>query len=177
MELAVFFSTARFSMGRAKGRAGGSFRKLVLWLTGGMVIGALATDAQWRQISSFWEGMFHDFLILLLLEMGMRAIRQILGFARVGRFMTGFGTLFPIFNGAVGVTAGYLTGMSLGGAFVQGSICASASFSDPPAACRAALEKENPGIHRTSSLRVTLPFSLLFGPPLCCKYAEWLFSW
>ena len=97
---------ARFSMGRAKARAGGNFRKLVLWLTGGMAIGALATDAHRRQMSSFLEGMFRGFLMLLLFEMGMTAIRQILGFARVGRFMTGFGTLFPIFHGAVGVTAG-----------------------------------------------------------------------
>jgi len=189
MEFAVIFSIAmaRFSMGRAKGREGGNIRMLdllldtlrgrgILLLTGGMIIGALATDTQWRQISPFWEGMFRGFLMLFLLEMGMTAARQIRGFAQVGRFMTGFGILFPIFNGVVGVTAGYLTGMSLGGAFVLGSICASASFIDAPAACRAALPEANPGIYLTSSLGVTLPFNLLFGLPLYYKYAEWLFS-
>ena len=185
MEFAVIFSIAlaRFSMGRSRG----DFRMLdllldtlrgrgILLLTGGMVIGAVATEPQWRQIAPFWEGMFRGFLMLFLLEMGMTAARQIRGFAQVGGFMTVFGVLFPIFNGIVGVTAGYLTGMSLGGAFVLGAICASASFIDAPAACRAALPEANPGIYLTSSLAITLPFNLLLGLPLYYQYAAWLFG-
>lgn len=185
MEFAVIFSIAlaRFSMGRERG----DLRMLdlfldtlrgrgILLLTGGMVIGALATDTQWRQISPFWEGMFRGFLMLFLLEMGMTAARQIRGFAAVGRFMTVFGMCFPLFNGVLGVTVGYLTGLSLGGAFVLGAICASASFIDAPAACRAALPEANPGIYLTASLGVTLPFNLLIGLPLYYSYAQWLFG-
>lgn len=185
MEFAVIYSIAlaKFSMGRS----GGSFRMLdlfldtlrgrgILLLSGGMVIGALASEPQWRQIAPFWEGMFRGFLMLFLLEMGMTAARQIRGFAAVAGFMTGFGILFPILCGLLGVTAGYLTGMSVGGAFVLGAICASASFIDAPAACRAALPEANPGITLTASLGVTLPFNLLFGLPLYYQYAVWLFA-
>lgn len=185
MEFAVIFSIAlaRFSMGREQG----GFRMVdlfldtlrgrgILLLTGGMVIGAMASEPQWRQIAPFWEGMFRGFLMLFLLEMGMTAARQIRGFAQVGKFMTVFGILFPIGCGVVGVTAGWATGMSLGGAFVLGGICASASFIDAPAACRAALPQANPGIYLTSSLAITLPFNLLFGLPLYYQYASWLFG-
>jgi uncharacterized protein len=185
MEFAVIYSIAlaRFTMGREQG----SLRMVdlfldtlrgrgILLLTGGMVIGAVASEPQWRQIAPFWEGMFRGFLMLFLLEMGMTAARQIRGFAQVGGFMTGFGVLFPILNGVIGVTAGWATDMSLGGAFVLGSICASASFIDAPAACRAALPQANPGIYLTSSLAITLPFNLLFGLPLYYQYASWLFG-
>jgi len=185
MEFAVIFSIAlaRWSMGKASG----NFRMLelfmdtlrgrgILLLTGGMVIGALATDAQYRQIQPFWEGMFRGFLMLFLLEMGMTAARQIRGFAQVGPFMLGFGTIMPVIFGMTGVTVGYLTGLSLGGAFVLGAICASASFIDAPAACRAALPEANPGIYLTSSLGITLPFNLLIGIPLYYEFAKLLYG-
>ena len=185
MEFAVIFSIAlaRWAMGRERGgmRVGEILLDTlrgrgILLLTGGMVIGALATDAQYRQIQPFWEGMFRGFLMLFLLEMGMTAARQIRGFAQAGLFMLFFGTLAPLFFRVVGATAGWMTGLSLGGAFVMGAICASASFIDAPAACRAALPEANPGIYLTSSLGITLPFNLLVGIPLYYQYTLWLFS-
>ncbi len=185
MEFAVIFSIAmaRWSMGKASG----NFRMLdlfmdtlrgrgILLLTGGMIIGALATDSQYRQIQPFWEGMFRGFLMLFLLEMGMTAARQIRGFREVGPFMLGFGTIMPVIFGITGVTIGYFTGLSLGGGFVLGAICASASFIDAPAACRAALPEANPGIYLTSSLGITLPFNLLIGIPLYYEYAKLLYG-
>jgi len=139
-------------------------------------IGSLATDRQWQQISPLYEGMFRGILMLFLLEMGITAARQAKAFRAVGPFMVGFGVLMPLFNGVVGVTLGHLAGVSLGGAFVFGAICASASFIDAPAACRASLPEANPGIYLTSSLAVTLPFNLLLGLPLYYKYALWLYG-
>lgn len=147
----------------------------ILLLTGGMIIGALATDGQWNQISPFYEGLFRGFLMLFLLEMGMTAARQIKGFAAVGQFMTSFAILSPLVWGVVGTTLGWLAGLSMGGAFVLGSICASASYIDAPAACRAALPDANPGVYLTASLGVTFPFNLLIGLPLYYQYAGWLY--
>jgi hypothetical protein len=90
--------------------------------------------------------------------------------------MTAFGILSPTVWGIVGVTVGQMIGLSLGGAFVLGAVCASASFIDAPAACRAALPQANPGIYLTSSLAITLPFNLLLGIPLYYKYAQWLYG-
>jgi uncharacterized protein len=79
-----------------------------------------------------------------------------------------------VVNGLVGVALGHWAGLSVGGAFVFGAICASASFIDAPAACRASLPQANPGIYLTASLGVTLPFNLLLGLPLYYQVALWL---
>jgi uncharacterized protein len=184
MEWGVIISLllARWARGRENG--GTSLANLVsdtlrgrgiLLLTGGMIIGAVATDGQWNQISPFYEGLFRGFLMLFLLEMGMTAARQIKGFAAVGRFMTTFAVVSPIVWGLIGVTLGWAAGLSVGGAFVLGAICASSSYIDAPAACRAALPDANPGIYLTASLGVTFPFNLLIGLPLYYQYAVWLY--
>jgi hypothetical protein len=183
MEFGVIYSLAiaRIAMGRASGgvNVGELFMSVIrgrgiLLLAGGMVIGALATEGQWKQIQPFFEGLFRGMLMLFLLEMGMTAARQARAFRQVGPFMIAFGIAMPIVNGLVGVSLGHWAGLSVGGAFVFGAICASASFIDAPAACRASLPEANPGIYLTSSLAVTLPFNLVFGLPLYYKYAQWL---
>jgi uncharacterized protein len=185
MEFAVIISLliARWSMGRANG--GISTRELllstlrgrgILLLSGGMLIGGMATQGQWEQIQPFYGDLFRGFLMLFLLEMGITAARQIKGFAAVGFFMTGFAIAAPLTFGLIGVTLGWAIGLSLGGAFILGAVCASASFIDAPAACRAALPEANPGIYLTASLGVTLPFNLLLGIPAYYAYAKWLFA-
>lgn len=183
MEFGVIYSLAIARV--ATGRQGGGVRSAelflsvvrgrgILLLAGGMVIGAVATDKQWGQISPFYEGLFRGMLMLFLLEMGITAARQLKAFREVGIFMVGFGMLMPLFNGLVGVTLAHAVGLEVGGAFVFGAICASASFIDAPAACRASLPEANPGIYLTASLGVTLPFNLIVGLPLYFAYARWL---
>ena len=184
MEFGVIYSLviARVAMGRTKEggvQASELFLSVIrgrgiLLLVGGMIIGYIATDKQWQQISPFYEGLFRGMLMLFLLEMGITASRQIKAFRQVGVFMAGFGVLMPVLHGLVGVSLGHAAGLTVGGAFVSGAICASASFIDAPAACRASLPEANPGIYLTSSLGVTLPFNLLVGLPLYYQYAQWL---
>ena len=146
----------------------------ILLRVGGMVIGYLATDKQRPQIQPFYEGLFRRMLMPFLLEVGITAARQARAFRDVGLFMVAFGMLMPLANGLVGVTLGHWAGLSTGGALVFGAICASASFIDAPAACRASLPEANPGIYLTSSLGVTPPFILLLGLPLHYQYTAWL---
>jgi hypothetical protein len=174
---------ARWSMGKESGNLSGRALLLdtirgrgILLLTGGMAIGALIGEQGYRQIAPFYEQLFRGFLMLFLLEMGMTAVRQIKGFAQVGWFMSGFAIVSPMIWGVAGVTLGWSIDLSLGGAFVLGAVCASASFIDAPAACRAALPQANPGIYLTSSLGVTLPFNLVAGIPLYYAYAAWLYA-
>lgn len=183
MEFGVIYALviARVAQGRAAGgiRLGELLLSVargrgILLLGGGMLIGAVATEPQWQQIQPFYEDLFRGMLMLFLLEMGMTAARQARAFREVGGFMLGFGVLMPIVNGVIGVTLGHWAGLSVGGAFVFGAICASASFIDAPAACRASLPAANPGIYLTSALGVTLPFNLLLGLPLYYQVAVWL---
>lgn len=177
----VALMLARWSVGRAQG--GHSLRRLVrdtlrgrgiLLLSGGMVIGLLAGERGWAQIAPFYEHLFRGILMLFLLEMGMTAARQVRDFAQVGRFMTGFAVIAPIAFGNLGVVLGTLAGLGIGGAFVLGAVCASASYIDAPAACRAALPQASPGIYLTASLGITFPFNLLVGLPLYYRLAAWL---
>lgn len=184
MEFGVIYSLAlaRIAMGRQAGQGMRAAELIlsvirgrgILLLVGGMLIGWIATDKQWQQISPFYEGLFRGMLMLFLLEMGITAARQIKAFGQVGAFMAGFGVLMPMVHGTIGVSLAHFAGMSVGGSFVFGAICASASFIDAPAACRASLPQANPGIYLTSSLGVTLPFNLLVGLPLYYQYAAWL---
>ena len=186
MEFGVIYSLviARIAMGRHDGQrldAAELFMNVIrgrgiLLLVGGMIIGFMSTDRQWQQISPFYQDLFRGMLMLFLLEMGITAARQIKAFRQVGKFMTGFGILMPVIHGLAGVTLASWAGLSIGGAFVFGAICASASFIDAPAACRASLPQANPGIYLTSSLGVTLPFNLLIGIPLYYQYALWITS-
>jgi hypothetical protein len=174
---------ARWSQGREQ--ANSSLKQLaietlrgrgILLLSGGMVIGVLAGENGWKQISPFYDDLFRGILMLFLLEMGMTAAKQFRAFAAVGAFMTAFAILMPLAMGLVGVAAGHLVGLSIGGAFVLGAVSASASYVDAPAACRASLPDANPGIYLTASLGITFPFNLLFGLPLYYQFARWLYA-
>lgn len=185
MEFGVVLSLmiARWGLGRERGGIRISELLLdtlrgrgILLLSGGMVIGFVASDTDWQRIAPFYETLFRGFLMLFLLEMGMTAARQIRQFAQVGVFMTGFAILAPVCFGVLGVYAGWAVGLSLGGAFVLGSICASASYIDAPAACRAALPEASPGIYLTASLGVTFPFNLLVNLPLLYALATWVYG-
>ncbi len=146
----------------------------IILLTGGMAIGMLTGDSGWSQISPFYDELFRGMLMLFLLEMGMTAARQIRSFAQVGVVMTTFAVVAPLLLGLLGTWVGHVFGLSTGGAFVLGAVCASASYIDAPAACRAALPQANPGIYLTASLGVTFPFNLLVGLPIYYQFARWL---
>ncbi len=171
----------RWSLGRAGGAMGigplaaETLRgRGVLLLSGGMAIGLITGERGWEQISPVYDDMFRGVLMIFLLEMGMSAARQLRAFAQVGVFMTGFAIAMPVVNGLLGVALGSLAGLGTGGAFVLGAVCASASYIDAPAACRAALPQANPGIYLTASLGVTFPFNMLAGLPLYYQFATWL---
>ncbi|MFO0295090.1 MAG: sodium-dependent bicarbonate transport family permease [Rhodospirillales bacterium] len=185
MEFAVVISLAIGRWGLRQGSARVDLGSLlvdtlrgrgILLLSGGMLIGYTASDADWNRIAPFYEQLFRGFLMLFLLEMGMTAARQIRAFAEVGRFMTGFAIVAPGVFGLAGLAAGWFVGLSQGGAFVLAAICASASYIDAPAACRAALPEASPGIYLTASLGITFPFNLVANMPLLYAASAWLYA-
>ncbi len=177
----VALMLGRWSLGRERGTMTAGSLLLdtlrgrgILLLSGGMLIGLLAGESGWSEISPFYEDLFRGILMLFLLEMGMSAARQFHAFREVGVFMTGFALLAPLLLGALGTWVGTQIGLGIGGAFVLGAVCASASYIDAPAACRAAFPQANPGIYLTASLGVTFPFNLTLGLPLYWHFASWL---
>jgi hypothetical protein len=86
--------------------------------------------------------------------------------------MTIFGILFPVFSGSLGVVAGSVSGLSVGGAVVLGVLCASASYIAAPAAVTIALPEANSSVALMSSIGITFPFNLVFGIPLLLELAK-----
>jgi hypothetical protein len=146
----------------------------VILLLGGLAIGAIIGEKGFAAIKPVFKDGFHGILVLFLLEMGMVAARQIREFLHVGPRLLAWGIAAPLAHGLLGVMLGHALGLSAGGSFVFGSIIASASYIDAPAAVRAALPEANPGIYLTSSLGITFPFNLLVGLPLYYGFAVWL---
>lgn len=138
----------------------------ILLLIGGVLIGLLSGPERLKPVQPFFLDLFQGALTLFLLEMGMVAARRLRDFRKVGLFLFAFGLVMPVVHGALGVTLGAWTGLSLGGSMVMGVLAASASYIAAPAAVRVALPEANPSYYLTASLGITFPFNLTVGIPL-----------
>lgn len=150
-------------------------RSIVL-LVGGLAIGLLAGPSGMEQVDAFFVDPFRGVLTLFLLELGMVAARRFGDVPAAGRFLLAFSILVPVAHGVLGVLAGYVAGMSAGGATILGVLAASASYIAAPAAVRIALPQANPGYYLTASLAITFPFNLVIGIPLYHRIATFLYG-
>lgn len=149
--------------------------RTMILLVGGLIIGALFGEKGWKPIAPFFDTaspVFKGVLCLFLLEMGLLAGERLGDLKKVGLFLVGFGILFPIVTGSLGVLVGTWAGLSVGGAALLGAMSASASYIAAPPAVRATLPQANPTYSLTLALVITFPFNLLVGIPLYLRIAE-----
>ncbi|WP_448581587.1 sodium-dependent bicarbonate transport family permease [Thermaurantiacus sp.] len=144
----------------------------LLLLGGGLVMGASIGETNFSRISPFFVDLFRGVLVLFLLEMGMAAARQLRSFQDVAGRMLVFGVAAPVVFGFAATGLATAAGLSLGSAAVIGTVAASASYIDAPAAVRATFPEANPSIWLTSSLGITFPFMMLVGVPLVYRFAS-----
>jgi len=168
---------ARGSGGSAAGEAegGGSWAaalhevvtgKSIFLLVGGVVLGWAAGKERMTPVEPFFVAGFQGALTLFLLEMGLVAARRLRDLREAGILLVAFGTFVPLVHGALGVWAGTLAGLSVGGAAVLGTMASSASYIAAPAAVRIALPEAKPSLYLTASLGITFPFNLVLGIPV-----------
>ncbi|MFM2309027.1 MAG: hypothetical protein RLY87_1148 [Chloroflexota bacterium] len=138
----------------------------LLLLGGGLIIGALSSEANFTKIEPFYVDLFRGILVLFLLEMGMTAGRHLKTFHTVGIKMLLYGISMPLVHGFVITGVATAAGLPFGSAFVLGTVAASASYIDAPAAVRATFPEANASIYLTASLGITFPFMLILGIPL-----------
>lgn len=150
--------------------------KTVLLLLGGLLIGSITSDAGYEKVSPFFINLLSGFLVLFLLHLGYLAGTNFIEIKEVGPKLAIFGLLFPILGGAIGVGAGTLIGLSVGGATMLGVLSASASYIAAPAAVSVALPKASPTLALTTSIGITFPFNLIIGIPIYLRFAELLGS-
>lgn len=148
----------------------------VVLLIGGLLVGALSGQPGLEATQAFFVAPFKGVLCLFLLELGVVTAQRLNDLKRVGVFLMGFGMAMPLLNGALGVGAGWLTGLNMGGAALLGILCASASYIAAPAAMRVAVPSANPTLSLTAVLGVTFPFNLTLGLPLYLSLTRWLYG-
>jgi len=149
--------------------------RTMILLVGGLIVGALMNENQWKVIEPFYETkgpIFRGALCLFMLEMGILAGARFSDLKKVGAFLLAFGVLMPILHGALGVWLGSMAGLSAGGATVLGAMAASASYIAAPPAVRLTLPDANPTLYLTSALAITFPFNIMFGIPLYYEIAR-----
>ncbi len=180
LEVPAILIAIAFALRREKtGSLGTLMRELVtgkaiVLLVGGLLIGTLAGVDRMEQVQPLFGDLFKGALTIFLLEMGLVAAARLPDLREHATFLLLFGTLVPLVNGALGVVAGTLAGLSPGGAGVLGAMAASASYIAAPAAVRMMLPKANPSIYLTGAIAVTFPFNLVFGIPLYLELARFV---
>lgn len=136
-------------------------------LIAGLAVGMLAGREGFVKVEPFFVDPFDGVLMLFLLEMGMVTASRLSELkGRTTVFLLLFGIIMPLLQGCLGVFAGMLSGLSVGGTTVLATLTASASYIVATVAVRLALPQANPGIYLTASLGITFPFNLTVGIPL-----------
>lgn len=143
----------------------------VLLLVGGLAIGALSTPTSFERITPVFVVLFPGALVLFLLDLGVLAGQRLRDVPAAGPGLILAALVIPLVNGSLGVLAGTLVGLSVGGAGLLGVLAGSASYIAAPAAVRLALPDANPAFYLTTSLGITFPFNLLVGIPLFLSLA------
>lgn len=138
----------------------------VLLLVGGLVIGFVTSEAAFLRVEPLFVDLFTGFLVLFLLDMGATAASRLKESRGLRLGVVVLALAAPITFGIVGVLAGAVVGLSVGGAAVLGAMAASASYIAAPAAVRTALPDADPGLSLGAALGVTFPFNLAIGIPL-----------
>lgn len=148
--------------------------KSSILLLGFLAIGFVGGKTGWDQVSALFDLPFKGVLTLFLLEAGLVAGRKLSDLKKSGWLLITFGILFPIIHALIGIYFGHLSGLSLGGSMILGTLAASASYIAAPAACRVALPEANPSFYLTAALAITFPFNIIVGLPLYYDLAKWI---
>lgn len=146
------------------------FGKTIVLLTGGLVVGLISGSPGYAKVTPFFVDLLPGFLGLFLLHLGYLAGSHVWQIREAGWKYIAFALMFPIFAGTIGVLAGNLAGLSIGGATILGVLCASASYIAAPAAVGIALPEASKSLPIMASLGLTFPFNLIVGIP----YLYWL---
>jgi hypothetical protein len=146
----------------------------VVLLLGSFAIGAVTGHTGAEKLAPFFAPLT-GVLCLFLLDMGLLVSRRF-DRARVSNRLLLTGLLLPWVGAAFGIGAALVLGLSVGGATLLITLCASASYIAVPAAMRLAVPQVTPSIYVTLALGVTFPFNILVGIPAYLAIAERLAS-
>ncbi len=137
----------------------------VFLILGSLVIGYLASDQQAEGIKPFTTDIFKGFLLVFLLDMGIRAGSQLNEMKKNGWFIFLFACIIPFFNGLLALGLASLVTSSPGNLLLFSILGAGASYIAVPAAFKNAVPEANPGLYLPMALGITFPVNIIIGIP------------
>ncbi len=152
------------------------FGKSIYLLLGGLIAGYFAGMFHNESINKLFLDLFKGFLAFFLLEMGIIASKRFRDFKKVGPFLISFGIIMPLISSILGIFAGLISGLSLGGTFILACMAASSSYIAAPTAMRIAVPEANPTLYITASLGITFPFNIIIGLPVYYYLTDLIFK-
>lgn len=150
------------------------FNGSILLLLGGFFIGFISDMGGVNAVAPFFSKPLKAILCFFLLDMGVLVARRFVGFNKLGWSLVFFGLYMPLLGGAIGVFAGHIIGLSVGGMALLATLSASASYIAVPAAMRIAVPDVNPSIYISLSLAITFPFNITIGIPTYLLVSQYL---
>jgi hypothetical protein len=150
--------------------------KSILLLFGGLAIGWICGEEAKPIIQPLFIDLYRGFLLLFLLGMGLACGAKLKEIKREHLSLLGFALAAPVVFGSLGVWAGSIIELSIGGAVLLGVLSGSASYIAAPAAMRSSVPEASPSIYLTLALGVTFPFNLSLGIPLFYAVAGMLYA-
>lgn len=148
------------------------FGGTILLLLGSFLIGLITGQRGIEAMSGFIKTPFTGILCFFLLEMGILTGKKLGDIRKAGITLLLFGLYMPILGSIVGVSAGILLGLSLGGITLMAVLCASASYIVVPAALRHALPDANLSLSMPLVLGITFPFNVFVGIPIYYYFSK-----
>ncbi|MEM0994179.1 MAG: sodium-dependent bicarbonate transport family permease [Bacteroidota bacterium] len=137
----------------------------VFLIIGSLIIGYLASDQQAEGIKPFTTDIFKGFLAVFLLDMGVRAGRELGSIRQSGLFLLAFAAIIPFLNGLAALFAASLLTASAGNMLLFAVLGAGASYIAVPAALKHAVPEANPGLYLPMALGITFPINIIIGIP------------
>lgn len=137
----------------------------VFLIIGSLIIGFLASDQQAEGIKPFTTDIFKGFLAVFLLDMGIRAGRELGSMRQNGAFLILFAGILPFVNGLLALSLSTMFTQSPGNMLLFAILGAGASYIAVPAAMKNAVPEANPGIYLPMALGITFPVNVIIGIP------------
>ena len=158
----------------------GDWRKLLhesftdgsqLLLLGALLVGMVTGEAGREAMQPFSGDLFKGMLAFFLLDMGLKAARNLPGLRGCSPWLLGYGVLAPLLHAALAWGLCRLAGLPAGDTALLMTLAASASYIAVPAVVRYAIPEANPSLYVGLSLGLTFPLNMLLGIPLYAQVA------
>lgn len=137
----------------------------VFLLLGSTIIGFVASEQQAQGIAPFTTDIFKGFLVVFLLDMGIKSGKQISGLWAKGPMPVLFAVITPLVLGTALAFFTTLLQVPTGDKLLLTVLVASASYIAVPASMKLAIPDANPGLYTPMALAITFPVNIIIGIP------------